>query len=471
MLNRSVIFTLLVTALSLVVSSVQAQSHGNTYSGYRRSVGYMPPRVENAERAKSFATATEEEVAEPLPEEKQAVSVERSSKATWKTVNAVRDGQRSDFRTAYEEAGPVEVDPLPMEHCGNEDEGCLTCGLMGFCRPRCYWGRVEYLGWWKQGMRIPALVTENPTAEPALSNHDTVILFGNDSINKDAKSGGRFTLGMWADPCRLHGLQFTYLNLGTETASYHAAGDGSTYLGRPLFNIQTGSASAHPIGYPDSYSGWVNVDAKTKFQGTELLYRRAIKRNPYSQLDLLVGWRWLQLKDDLLISESVTHEPTSVTVDSFDRFNTKNNFHGVEFGIQWQRPIACNWTFEMVGKMALGNSHSVVVIDGQSTAPLSPNDGVLALSSNSGTHSHNSLSAITELGLSVKRRFSDRLEASFGYTIVYWGDVMRAGDQIDLNVDPRQIPPDPVSATHPAALMNTTNFWAQGLHFGLEYAF
>ena len=80
-------------------------------------------------------------------------------------------------------------------------------------------------------------------------------------------------------------------------------------------------------------------------------------------------------------------------------------------------------------------------------------------------------SAITELGVSLKRQFGCGLEATFGYTFVYWSDVMRAGDQIDLNVDPRQIPPDPVSATLPAALMNTTDFWAQGLHCGLEYAF
>ena len=470
MLNRSVFFVFLVAALSLVACPVQAQMQGGGYGGYRDSTGYMPSRIGNTQRAKQpVVTSVEEEETEFSSEKHQVGSAAKRSQKADKTTYAATT-QRGVVRTAFEDASPVELDNVSVNHTQELCEDCSsTCCPAASCRPCYFWARTEYLGWWKQGMSLPALVTTNPTATPTLADSNTVILFGNETVNKDAKSGGRFTLGMWADSCQSHGLEFTYMTLGTETTSYRASGDDYTILGRPFFNIRTAAAGVSLINFSDpAYSGWVNVEAKTKFQGSELLYRRAIKRGSCSQIDFLVGWRWLQLKDDLLISESVTDSLAS-TIDISDRFDTKNNFHGVELGIQWERPMFCNWTLEVLGKMALGNNRSIVTIDGQQTSD--PDQGLLALDSNSGVHTRDSFSAITELGLSLKRRFSCGLEATFGYTFVYWGDVMRAGDQIDLNVDPRQIPPDPQVAIHPEALMNTTDFWAQGLHFGLEYAF
>lgn len=317
-------------------------------------------------------------------------------------------------------------------------------------------------------MRLPALVTTNSSTTPTLGNSNTTVLFGDDTVNKDATSGGRFGLGMWFDPCQSHGIEFTYMGLGSETTSYYASSDDYTILGRPFFNIETAVADADLISYASpAYSGWVNVVAETNFQGTELLYRRGTRRYGDSKVDFLVGWRWLQLKDELRINESLTS--VGGTIDLSDQFSTRNNFNGAEFGIQWQRPMSEHWTFEALGKAAIGKSHSVVTIAGQQTAD--PNQGLLAMDSNSGTHTRDSFSAITEFGLSLKRRFGCGLEMSFGYTLVYWGDVMRAGDQIDLNVDPRQIPPSPQSATHPEVPMKASDFWTQGLHAGLEYAF
>ena len=465
MLKRSVIFAFLVTACSLVACPAQAQQQDSPYSGYRPTTGYTSSRIAATQRSGQSVTTTIDEDASS--EEYQTVSGTKVSQKTQKTTYAAAAQQRV-IRTAFEGTETVEVDNSPAEYC-EECESCApTCSPTVCCHPCCYWVRTEYLGWWKQGMSLPALVTTNPSAIPSLDDANTVILLGDDTINKDAKSGGRFTLGMWLDCCQSHGLEFTYMTLGNETMSYYASGDDYTVLGRPFFNIETAAADANLIDYPDpSYSGWVNVTAKTKFQGTELLYRRPTQQG-CAQLNFLFGWRWLQLKDDLSISESVT-DPLASTISLSDQFNTKNNFHGVELGAQWERPIYCNWTLELVGKMALGNNHSAVTIAGTSTADA--NQGLLALDSNSGTHTRDSFSAITELGVSLKRQFGCGLEATFGYTFVYWSDVMRAGDQIDLNVDPRQIPPDPVSATLPAALMNTTDFWAQGLHCGLEYAF
>jgi len=71
-----------------------------------------------------------------------------------------------------------------------------------------------------------------------------------------------------------------------------------------------------------------------------------------------------------------------------------------------------------------------------------------------------------------------RLKATVGYTLLYWTNVARPGDQIDLNVDPRQFPPvnplqppPPTATAQPAFALHTSDFWAQGLNVGLDYRF
>jgi len=316
-------------------------------------------------------------------------------------------------------------------------------------------------------MHLPPLVTSNPTTYPTLANAGTVVRFGDGEVNEDARSGGRFTLGIWLDPCATRGIDMTYFGLGSQTTSYYADEGDFTRLGRPYFNTYTGLADAELIAYPGARTGWVAVSAETRFQGTEVLYRRAMKRCPGSQVDMLIGWRWLQLRDNLFISQDVETINPVVETELYDRFHTSNNFHGVEFGVEWERPWSCVWTFETIGKLASGNTYSVVKGDGAQT--LGGDQGLLAMDSNSGIHKTASFASVVEIGLSLKRRFQCGLEATFGYSLVYWSDVMRAGDQVDLDVDPRQLTGS--AQIHPVLPLNTTDFWAQGLHCGLEYAF
>jgi hypothetical protein len=64
------------------------------------------------------------------------------------------------------------------------------------------------------------------------------------------------------------------------------------------------------------------------------------------------------------------------------------------------------------------------------------------------------------------------LRATVGYTFIHWCQVARAGDQIDRGVNPSQLPPaDLDGAPRPRFDFVDSGFWAQGLHFGLEYHF
>ena len=89
-----------------------------------------------------------------------------------------------------------------------------------------------------------------------------------------------------------------------------------------------------------------------------------------------------------------------------------------------------------------------------------------------GVHDSDQFSVVPEMGVAVGYDFSPQLRATIGYNLLYWTSVARPGDQIDLNIDPRQLPPAAVSgATLPAFRLQTSDYWAQGLNLGLDLRF
>ena len=60
--------------------------------------------------------------------------------------------------------------------------------------------------------------------------------------------------------------------------------------------------------------------------------------------------------------------------------------------------------------------------------------------------------------------------ASLGYSFIYWSRLARPGDQIDTDLNLSQLPPGPLAgAARPEFDMHFTDFWAHGLHVGLQY--
>jgi hypothetical protein len=58
----------------------------------------------------------------------------------------------------------------------------------------------------------------------------------------------------------------------------------------------------------------------------------------------------------------------------------------------------------------------------------------------------------------------------FGYTFLYWSSVVRAGDQIDLTVNPNLLSDTPGGPARPSFAFHETGIWAQGLSLGVELA-
>jgi hypothetical protein len=100
--------------------------------------------------------------------------------------------------------------------------------------------------------------------------------------------------------------------------------------------------------------------------------------------------------------------------------------------------------------------------------------GVYALPSNIGRYFRDDLAVIPEIGINLRVCLSDHLQARVGYTFLYASSVARPGNQIDRVINPNQVPTDPASfgtpggPARPAFSFRDSDFWAQGVSFGLE---
>jgi hypothetical protein len=333
------------------------------------------------------------------------------------------------------------------------------------------WVRADALLWWTNGGNIPPLLTTSPvgtspTQAGVLGQPGTAVLLGNQELNNDFRGGGRISFGTWLNDCENVGLEATYLGLGQSVDGLAINTSENPILARPFFNIETGAEDAQSIAFPNLRQGSFSGMSTSNFQVFEFLVRRAIARSCGYRIEMLGGYRFQRLAEGLDITDTSTLVASNESITIFDEFHTRNVFNGGEVGIAVESH-GCHWSFESNLKLALGSTHSSIDINGSTTTPTGTTPGgLLALPSNSGTHDANQFSVIPELGFTVGYDLTCNLRAMAGYTFMYWSNVSRPGDQIDLDVS---LPPQ--TAAKPAFTQHNSDFWAQGLNLGLDYRF
>jgi len=194
------------------------------------------------------------------------------------------------------------------------------------------------------------------------------------------------------------------------------------------------------------------------------------------RLDLLIGIRYLQLTDDLLIREAAeAGDGTDFFVN--DAFATRSMFLGPQVGVSGEYRHG-RWVGVGRFKLALGVSHYDVDIEGftKSVAPdfttTTFTGGLLALSTNIGKHDDDGFAVVPEIALQVGYRVCEYATLTAGYNFIYWSDVVRAGDQVDRAINPDLVPVGLPMGTNPtlrpAYRTSETSFWAHGVSVGLE---
>jgi hypothetical protein len=355
--------------------------------------------------------------------------------------------------------------------------------------PRFY-ARADYLMWWFKEQHLPPLVTTGPQ-EPSnfngiLGMPGTVVLFGNSEAGGGLRSGMRLTAGVWCDDECGMGVEASGFFIGQRSFRFRANSDEFPVLARPFFSLNRMTEFAQETAAPGLSTGSVSVGGPSSLWGAEIDLRCCVCEGCWGRLDFLAGPRYLQLDEGLHIQESLTGLAGAGSfagsqIDVTDRFDTRNQFYGAQAGLDYRRTRG-PWSLDLLGKLALGDTHEVVNIHGAQRI-VSPagavstfNGGLLALPSNSGQFSRDRFAVVPEVGVTLGWQATDWCRLVVGYNFLYWSNVVRPADQIDRVIDETQIPNFGTTVPsagrgRPAEVVRGTDFWAQGVSFGLEFRY
>jgi Putative beta barrel porin-7 (BBP7) len=357
--------------------------------------------------------------------------------------------------------------------------------------PTRLWGETDFLTWWLKSGHAPPLVSAGPLGSGAILGQGGVPLFGG-SLNDEPHYGGLFRLGYWYDDSQTVGVEGDYFFLATRTAHFSAGSNGAPgtlVIGRPFFNVNSQSPDAELVAEPGVLAGAVGVGLSTQLQGADLdAVYSPTGSGSYAdgfRLEFLGGFRWLQLKEGLGINENLQVLPGVPGIggeifDVLDAFGANNNFYGGQVGAHAEFRRGA-WFLDVCGKLGLGDTHeTVTVVGATSITPVAgptttARGGLLALPSNINRYSRDVFGFVPEVGVTLGYQPVERVRLFAGYTFLYWSEVARPGNEIDFSVNPTRLPVNEavgaVGANRPGFTFNGTDFWAQGIRFGVEFQY
>lgn len=372
-------------------------------------------------------------------------------------------------------------------NCGRCANCCGTLCNPGGCGTYI---RADFLLWSTKGMHLPPLVTagdpNNTTIPAGVINEDgslpanTRVLFGNGLYNGAGRPGGRIVFGQNLSPC--WAVEGEYFGLVDKRTNFSGSSTATSRLAFPFFDESNDGLPA-VFGCPDAA---FTASAVTRFQGAGFRFLRNLccwegcgpswwdgcPVPVAKRFDLLMGYRNLQLSENLTFIENC--DLNGVPRLGRDVFDTQNYFNGLDLGTMLRFRRAC-WSLDLITKVGIGNTRSVVLINGvafQNNVQQTPAGSILAVSTNSGRFENNAFAMLPEVGLNVGYQINPCWRFTTGYTLMYWCGVYRPGDQIDQHINPNLWPPLPLNGNNaglwPQFLGRGSDFWVQGVNFGLE---
>jgi len=436
---------------------------------------------------------------------------------------------RGEERQAKNGPGPAKLDKLenslPKENTLllDGDAGNAFCDP-GYAReeePFHIWMKGEVLYWMfsPQSVATPLVTTVRPQTAINLANNfgaisqpNTVVLFGNDSFEFGTISGGRLTIGAVPGdvfPVELSGF---WLNNTSDLFSAQTSGiQGSELYARPVLQTNVTNAQNIPqegvflVGGPDQsnsapgFGGAIDIKASTNMWGIEANGYLPIGASDVLFIDMTFGYRHTELNETLEITNYLSSVnpafvvpfngdplgfPPGATTIAYDNFSTLNQFNGVQVGARSVLGLRrLGLIFD--AKLALGANTQSLNIYGNSSLVL-PNSalrgittvdgGVLALPSNSGETNTTTFAIIPEVSAQAVLKLTHNMRLFATASAMYWSPVVRPGNHVDSIVDTRQAPTSflftpGVVGDAPLRRFVETDFFAYGISFGVWIGF
>ena len=347
------------------------------------------------------------------------------------------------------------------------------------------WGGAEYLLWFLKDAPLPvpiattvagqAAIPAVPANVGALGVDSTQVLSPN-RLDAGAFSGMRFTAGRWLDCDNSIGAEVSGFLLPARSAVFTA--QSSIQNGPALlvpFIDAAGMANALAVGGMGQASGLINASDRTELWGIRADALFNVLQDDRRSVSLLVGFRYLNLADDLQMAFSAT-APDGSNLTFNDRFQTRNQFWGGSLGIRGQ------WNFDRLfvdlnAGIGLGVMHESVDINGQTVfnspaASFNGAGGFFSQPSNSGRRTSDVFAVLPEVGVRIGYDVTSALRIFCGYDILYVSNVVRPGDQIDPRLNLSQAFGRPlVGPAAPVPLFNHTDLTIHGVSFGVALRF
>ncbi|MBY0523589.1 MAG: BBP7 family outer membrane beta-barrel protein [Gemmataceae bacterium] len=358
-------------------------------------------------------------------------------------------------------------------------DGCCAEPCVPECKPKpkkdckCFFIQPEYLYWWVKNspMPVPLAATVDPNSGLPIT------LLGPTSFRNDAFSGMRLTAGGWLDADNRFGIEGVGFFLQQRQPQMAIRSDAG---GNPLLFVPLSAPPSVPgpnvaVASPGLFTGGITATQATRVWGGEANAVYNLYRCGCFQANILGGFRYLGLEEDLHINVDSTLLGTGQGNGAADRFLTRNNFYGGQIGLRGDYRCGC-WSLGLMGKAALGSVHQRIEVTGGSfttsaagATTFSP-DGIFARQTSGlfpglpaptvGVRTRNDFAVVPEGQLEVGYDLGKHTTFTVGYTFLYLNNVVRPGNQLLSTI----------VAPIPAPLFKTSDFWAQGVSAGLSFS-
>jgi hypothetical protein len=385
---------------------------------------------------------------------------------------------------------PIGVEPCLPTDCPTGVPACDRVGSAGR-----WFSSAEYLMWWTRGMQVPTLLTTSaPGSNGILGQPTTVPVYGG-NIGDTYHGGARFSVGRWFCDDPKWGVEGRIFFLGESESSFTANSGEFPVLARPFFNANTPLGQySELIAYPGLATGSALIKTSTSLWGAEANLRRVLFGNPNGpgfELDAIVGYRFVDLDERLSIEEAFQRTPNSnmtlgtpaISGNVSDKFHTTDMFNGGQIGLAGRYQYG-RWSLDGRATIAFGQVEQTADIEGAQTLVFSNGavsktaGGLLALpGANIGTYKRYQFAVLPEVSLDLGYQISSHWRVFIGYDFLFLGNALRPGGTIDTTIDASRIPNFPLpgsppvlpGAPRPGPYFSTSDFFAQGINFGLQF--
>jgi hypothetical protein len=342
------------------------------------------------------------------------------------------------------------------------------------------WGGADYLLWFVKPMHTPSLVDSISGAQTGQTNFQgsqISQLYPTSGDKFNPLNGIRGTLGFWLSEAQVVGIEASYSTFIRSSVNDFYGSSAGTILARPFIDADTGAPSFVPAATLTGTNGSVLVATSLRTQGGDANFLINAVRSGNSQLNVLLGGRYFDLSEKLEIAQQSADLGTNFTSQSYDQFGTHNKFYGGQLGLRWSYD-GPTFFVAATGKIAFGAVEETVRINGATSASNDgmssfTNGGVLAAPTNIGSFTRTRTAFLPEFTGCIGYHITPWATATVGYNFLYVTNVVRPGNQIDLTVNPENLPFGTGSPTalRPQFQFRDESIWLQGINAGLTFTY